>query len=58
MKTNNDGEWRELCEQVAKETDHQKLMELAEKINRVLEERERNLRRPIATSPDGEGDAE
>jgi hypothetical protein len=41
---NDDKEWRDLCEQVSKETDHKKLMELAEKINTVLEAREQKLR--------------
>jgi hypothetical protein len=56
MKTNDDKEWRELCEQVANETDHHKLMELADKINRVLEQREEKLRRPLSgTLPRAEG---
>ncbi len=53
---NDDKEWRDLCEQVAKETDHKKLMELAEKINTVLEAREQKLRphrNDGSDSPDG-----
>jgi hypothetical protein len=35
--------WRELCEQAADEYDPQKLHELVVEINRLLEERERQL---------------
>ena len=35
--------WRELCEQAANEYDPQKLHELVVEINRLLEERERQL---------------
>jgi hypothetical protein len=47
MANDEEREWRDLCERAAIETDHEKLVELAEKINRVLEEREKKLRRPI-----------
>jgi hypothetical protein len=46
MANDEEKEWRDLCERAAIETDHEKLVELAEKINRVLEERETKLRRP------------
>jgi hypothetical protein len=35
--------WRELCEQAANEYDPRKLHELVVEINRLLEERERQL---------------
>ena len=41
---NDEKEWRELCERAAVETDHDKLVELADKINQILEDREKNLR--------------
>jgi uncharacterized protein with von Willebrand factor type A (vWA) domain len=46
MTNDKKEEWRNLCEGAAIETDHEKLVELAEKINRALEEREKKLRRP------------
>jgi hypothetical protein len=36
--------WRELCEQAEKEQDPRKLVELAEEINRLLEEKETRLK--------------
>ena len=36
--------WMRLCEQAAIEQDHQKLMELINEINRILEEKERQLK--------------
>jgi hypothetical protein len=47
-------EWRDLCARAAIETDHEKLVELAVKINRILEEREEKLRaRPKPTNGEG-----
>ena len=37
--------WRELCEQAEKEQDPKKLVELAEEINRLLEEKETRLKK-------------
>jgi hypothetical protein len=41
MEENN---WRELCEQIMKENDPQKLMDLVEQLNQALEAREEELR--------------
>jgi len=41
MRENN---WRELCEQITKESDPEKLMELVEQLNQALEAREEELR--------------
>jgi hypothetical protein len=35
--------WRELCEQAAEEQDHNKLMELIEEINSLLEAKQQRL---------------
>jgi hypothetical protein len=53
MKDNMD-RWKELCERAAKEQDPEKLMELIAEINRLLEAKERRLRRndPSAKPPD------
>jgi hypothetical protein len=49
---NDETEWRRLCEQAAVETDHEKLVALAERINRLLETRENKLRQKSATPVD------
>jgi hypothetical protein len=36
--------WKELCEQIMKESDPEKLMELVEQLNQALEAREEELR--------------
>lgn len=36
--------WRELCEQIMKESDPEKLMDLVEQLNQALEARENELR--------------
>jgi hypothetical protein len=41
---NDEREWRELCERAATEPDHEKLVPLADKINQILEDREKKLR--------------
>jgi hypothetical protein len=41
MAENN---WRELCEQIMKENDPEKLMDLVEQLNQALETREEELR--------------
>jgi hypothetical protein len=35
-----DDRWRELCEAIVQEPDSKRLMELVEKLNRLLEQRE------------------
>jgi hypothetical protein len=37
--------WRKLCEQAAIEQDHEKLLELAKEIERLLDEKEQRLQR-------------
>jgi hypothetical protein len=36
--------WRKLCEEAATEQDHEKLIELAKEINRLLDEKEQRLK--------------
>jgi hypothetical protein len=36
--------WTELCEQASVEQDHEKLMELINEINRLLDDKEQRLR--------------
>lgn len=38
-------DWRELCEAIMHESDPEKLMDLVNELNRVLEKREEELRR-------------
>ena len=45
-----DERWKELCAAIVDEPDSKKLMELVEKLNRVLEEREKELKRKIEAS--------
>ena len=40
----DDQEWRQLCEQASREQDPDRLLQLVERINNILEERERRLR--------------
>jgi hypothetical protein len=40
----HDKRWKELCEAIVDEPDSKRLMELVEKLNRVLEEREKQLK--------------
>jgi hypothetical protein len=40
-----DERWKELCEAIVEEADSKRLMELVEKLNRVLDEREKQLKR-------------
>jgi hypothetical protein len=42
--------WRTLCELAAEEQDPQRLMELVEQINRMLEEKEKRLEEQRKTS--------
>lgn len=48
MKGEQKEYWMHLCEQAAKEQDPDKLMELVREINRLLEEKERRLKRGSA----------
>jgi hypothetical protein len=41
MSNSRDDRWKELCEAIMREVDSKRLMELVEKLNRTLEERER-----------------
>ena len=43
----HDERWRELCEAIVDEPDSQRLMELVNKLNRVLEERESLVKRRL-----------
>jgi hypothetical protein len=54
MANDDEKHWRELCEQAAIETDHDKLVELADKINHLLEERENRLRQSMYSPPDAQ----
>lgn len=54
MANDDEKHWRELCEQAAIETDHDKLVELADKINHLLEERENRLRQSKYSPPDAQ----
>ena len=48
----NEGRWRQLCEQVAVEQGPKKLVELTTEIYRLLEEKRRRLQRKLMdTSP-------
>ena len=44
MKGETGERWRRLCEQAEVEEDHDKLLELAKEINRLLDEKEERLR--------------
>ena len=44
MANDDEKQWRELCERAAIEPDHKKLVELADKINHLLQKRENKLR--------------
>jgi hypothetical protein len=50
MALNENADWELVAEQVAKETDSQKLAELAAEFNRLLSKRERLLRQPVTKS--------
>ena len=43
----HDERWKELCEAIVEEPDSKRLMELVEKLNRVLDEREKEFKRKI-----------
>ncbi|MGH9501759.1 MAG: hypothetical protein ACRD20_02805 [Terriglobales bacterium] len=49
--TNNDQVWLELCDRASKEQNPRKLLMLVEQINRLLKEREKNLRRVSSDQP-------
>jgi hypothetical protein len=50
MALNENADWELVTEQVAKETDSQKLTELAAEFNRLLSKRERLLRQHVTKS--------
>jgi len=43
MQSETENEWRRFCEHAAVEQDPQKLLELAQEINRMLEEKQQRL---------------
>jgi hypothetical protein len=51
-----DAEWRELCEQASRETDPDKLLEIIERLNQVLERREQQLRQRLNPRQDPAGE--
>ena len=53
MKGETGERWRRLCEQAALEQDPQKLLELAEKINQLLDQKEERLKE-LRSNPGGE----
>jgi hypothetical protein len=48
MATSAKGSLRELCERMRKEEDLSKLLELVQEINRMLDERERQIKPKLA----------
>ena len=44
----HDERWRELCEQIVQEADSKRLMELIQKLNEMLEEREARAKNTMA----------
>jgi hypothetical protein len=46
----HDDRWRELCEAIVREPDSKRLMELVEKLNRELEERDEKISANAATT--------
>ena len=46
----HDDRWRELCEAIVREPDSKRLMELVEKLNRELEERDEKVSANAATT--------
>lgn len=48
---NHDERWKELCEAIVREPDSKRLMELVEKLNRILEEREGESKRRTEIKP-------
>ena len=49
MKARSCRDWREVSRAVAGEQDPQRLMELVEELNRLLEERERQLKQRLSS---------
>jgi len=56
-ETLSSDDWRELCEAIMNESDPEKLMDLVNELNRVLEEREKELRRNQRRDPREESPA-
>jgi hypothetical protein len=44
-RSTQDERWKKLCEAIVEEPDSKRLMELVEKLNRVLDEREKQFKR-------------
>jgi hypothetical protein len=53
----HDDRWRELCQAIVEEPDSNRLMELVNKLNRVLEERETEFKRRLDVSRQSRGGA-
>jgi len=49
MKGERGEQWMRLCDQAAKEQDHEKFMKLIEEIHRLLVEKEERLKRQDAS---------
>jgi hypothetical protein len=47
----NDIDWRDLCEQASKEQDSEKLIEIVQRLNEVLEQRRRPIRPALHEVP-------
>ncbi|PYX30718.1 MAG: hypothetical protein DMG77_08930 [Acidobacteria bacterium] len=51
--TRNDVDWRVLCEQASKEEDPERLIELVQRLNEALEERQRRrIEKQFYNAPD------
>jgi len=51
--TGNDVDWRVLCEQASKEEDPERLIELVQRLNEALEERQRRrIEKQFYNAPD------
>ena len=51
--TGNDVDWRVLCEQASKEQDPERLIELVQRLNEALEERQRRrIEKQFYNAPD------
>ena len=51
--TGNDVDWRVLCEQASKEEDPERLIELVQRLNKALEERQRRrIEKQFYNAPD------
>jgi hypothetical protein len=53
----HDDRWRELCQAIVEEPDSNRLMELVNKLNRVLEERETDFKLRLGAARQSKGGA-